>query len=130
MYDYLGSYSFAKISAPPSPVGRQFATVSHGGVDGLSVWDLGKRGGPFTVRCLAYGANVSQARAYAREIVALEEADPVTLSVAGESEPDTVYQVLHVQTVLCRRIVYGRGPGGPFHAKLLLSVTLQPLVTD
>jgi len=127
MSDYLGSYIFAKISGPPRQINRQFRTVSHGGVEGLTIWDLGLRADAFQVECLVYAYDLSQARAYYREIRELEDSEPVTLQIGDETEPDVLYQVMQVVPLECKRIVYGRGPGGPFYARLRLQVTLQPV---
>ena len=127
MYDYLGIIPFAKIEFVPKPLCQQLQVVSHAGVDGLTIWDNGQRADPVTARCLGYVGTYTLARGVIDTIKALERADPITITISGIAASAVKYQVLRVNPLECRRLVWGRGPGGVYYARILLEITLQPL---
>jgi len=129
MSDYIDVYEFARISTQPHRVGRKFAIRAHSGVDGVGLWDLGLSGEPFTVRALAFFANMILAKAWYATIKDLEGSNPMTVTFADVEEPNHLYQVLNVQPVPggIRPVVLGRGPGGFYYARCELEITLLPI---
>jgi hypothetical protein len=127
MLDYLGAIPFARIDFVPSPLDRQFQIASHAGVDGVTIWDAGVRADPVTIRCVGYAATYNLARAAVDAVKALQNAAPVAVTISGLAATGVLYQVTKVAPVECKRLVFGRGPGGFYYGRLTLEVTLQPV---
>jgi hypothetical protein len=127
MNDYLGIYAFAKIEFVPTALDRQHQVVSHSGVDGVTIFDSGQRADQQTLRCLGYATSYALARGAVDSVKALEAADPVAVTISGIAATGVLYQVLRVRPLECRRLVWGRGPGGLYYARFQLEVLVQPV---
>ena len=129
MYDYLAAIPFAKIEFVPQPLDQQLQAVSHAGVDGLTIWDNGQRADQVTARCTGYVGTYNLARGVIDTIKSLERANPITVTISGLAATNVKYQVMRVNPIECRRLVFGRGPAGLYYARIVVDVTLQPIAT-
>lgn len=127
MNDYLGIYPFARIEFVPTALDRQHQVISHSGVDGVTIFDTGRRADQQTLACLGYAANYALARAAVESVKTLESASPVAVTISGIAATGVLYQVLRVRPLECRRLIWGRGPGGVYYARYRLEVLVQPV---
>jgi len=127
MSDQIGPYAFVSLSAQPQRVSTRFKIRSHTGVDGVGLWDLGQAGEPFQVRAISFATTMMAAKAFYRNVKALETANPVTVAHASLQEPGHLYQVIQVKPAAIRAVVLARGPSGNYYARCDLDITLLPI---
>jgi hypothetical protein len=127
--DALATLNFVAMDTQPHLVARSFRIRRKSGVDGCTIWDLGKCGQPFSCRVKAYAASFADAQAIYRNTAALEDVSPIAVTFGGNVEPGVLYKVLRAVPIpgRLRRLIYARGPGGPYFASVELEVQLLPV---
>lgn len=94
--DSIGPFTFVKLERAPDRTSRQWEIVARAGVHGVSMWDLGERGEPFTLTSQAVAITYAAGRAFLANYKSLEWAAPVEVYF-GTIEAGQLYKVLRVQ---------------------------------
>lgn len=93
--DAIGQFTFVRLDKAPERVGAQWEIASVAGIDGVSLWNSGNRGQPFTLMSEAVALSYAAGRTFLKQYKSLELAGPVSI-VCGVLENDQLYKVLSV----------------------------------
>jgi len=127
MSSAIGPYTVVSIDPPPARHGEQFDVISRSGVDGLSIWDTGERGAPFTVTTKAKAVSHADAQATLEAYNDLRKQGPQQITYAGRVLPDVAFHVLNVQPKACKQLVLGVSAAGNFYGWVEAEWTLLPV---
>lgn len=105
-YDQIGRFLVVRLGPLPPPAMSQLEIAARAGVNGVQLWDTGKRGVPFQVDSLAVVRAIPHAHALARLYTTLIGAGAQQIRYASRVLENR-YFVLDVQTEI-RALVQGR----------------------
>jgi hypothetical protein len=127
--DRIGPYAVISFDCQPHRQPRHFRMISRPGLDGLTIFDLGYRGEPFTTRARLAAPTFAMAQEMYRNASWLEDEPPLPLCFGGLLEPGLLYKVLRARPVpgRVRAVVFGRGPLGNYRAWCEVDLTLVPV---
>lgn len=104
----IGSFTFWQMSGPPKGAAQRSEIVSRAGIDGVAIWQTGRRGRPFTVQTLVFATSFELADTLAASYEAIQNVG--THNVFWASTPLRVQVVvLSVDVQVGRRAVQAVG---------------------
>lgn len=125
----IGPVGFFDLSPHPSRPTRQQIVERFSGLDGVSVWDTGEAGDPFTIRGRRATLTYEAARTFYRSCVDLESLGALPVMINNVIEPQILYKVLRATPVDIRSnvVAFVGGDPTPYYGWAEVSLQLLPI---
>lgn len=124
----LGVFNFINMTPAPPRTLQRWGAEMRPGVDGVLLWDTGRRGAPFVCQTVVNAATLPAAQQVYAYYQESSIAGPLPIVWNGVLIADTLYKVLDVRLVELRAVAgIGGVVNGPSYGLLRAEWELYPI---